>query len=186
MQEEGAGDIVAQTITQTGLQDVSLVLGGARSGKSRIAEAIITDLPAPWVYLATGRAFDEEMQARIDLHRTTRGNKGWRTVEEPFDIADVLQAEQAAPILIDCLTLWLTNLILEDRNIHAATKDLLEALQARKGRTVLVGNEVGLGIVPDNALARRFRDEAGLLHQKIAAVAGEVLFVAAGLSLKMK
>lgn len=165
---------------------VSLVLGGARSGKSRIAEALVTDRPAPWVYMATGQAYDAEMQARIDLHRTSRGEQGWQTIEEPYDVPNVIRSVGSAPVLIDCLTLWLTNLILDDRDIRLATTDLLQALVERDHLTVLVGNEVGLGIVPENALARRFRDEAGLLHQRVAAIADEVLFVAAGLPLKLK
>ncbi|KXV56063.1 adenosylcobinamide kinase, partial [Gluconobacter japonicus] len=111
---------------------------------------------------------------------------GWQTIEEPYDIATVLRNAGPEPVLVDCLTLWLTNLILDERDVSAATKDLLSALSERAHQTVLVGNEVGLGIVPENALARRFRDEAGLLHQRIASIADEVLFVAAGLPLKLK
>ncbi|KXV35306.1 bifunctional adenosylcobinamide kinase/adenosylcobinamide-phosphate guanylyltransferase [Gluconobacter thailandicus] len=186
MQDDEKGGIVVHSAGPVGPGQVSLVLGGARSGKSRIAEALITSQPAPWVYLATGRAYDDEMQARIDLHRDSRGELGWQTIEEPYDIATVLLDAGPEPVLIDCLTLWLTNLILDERDVSTATEGLLSALSKRQHQTVLVGNEVGLGIVPDNALARRFRDEAGLLHQRIAAIADEVLFVAAGLPLKLK
>ncbi|WP_197460638.1 bifunctional adenosylcobinamide kinase/adenosylcobinamide-phosphate guanylyltransferase [Acetobacter tropicalis] len=168
-----------------GLRAATLVLGGARSGKSRHAEALITALPAPWVYLATGRAFDAEMQERIDHHKTGR-EEGWITVEEPVDVAHVLRAHATQPLLLDCLTLWLTNLLLEEHDIPAATQSLLAALGERQAPTVLVGNEVGLGIVPENKLARRFRDEAGFLHQTLAAQVGRVLFVAAGLPLVLK
>ncbi|MBS1050995.1 bifunctional adenosylcobinamide kinase/adenosylcobinamide-phosphate guanylyltransferase [Gluconobacter japonicus] len=170
----------------TGQRQISLVLGGARSGKSGVAEALVTSQPAPWIYLATGRAYDEEMHTRIALHRVSRGALGWQTIEEPYDIAKVIRNAGPEPVLVDCLTLWLTNLILDGRDVSAATEDLLSALSERAHQTVLVSNEVGLGIVPENALARRFRDEAGLLHQRIAAIADEVLFVAAGLSLKLK
>lgn len=160
-----------------------LVLGGARSGKSRHAEALITAQSGPWRYVATGRAWDDEMRARIALHRTQRG-AGWETIEAPLDLVSALHGSQ--PVLIDCLTLWLTNLILDERDIEATTESLLDALRHRAALTVLVGNEVGLGIVPDNALARRFRDEAGLLHQKLAHEARRVLFVVAGCALEMK
>lgn len=168
-----------------GLPATTLILGGARSGKSRHAEALITALPAPWVYLATGRAFDTEMQERIAHHRASRA-EGWQTVEEPFAVADVLRAHATRPVLLDCLTLWLTNLLLEERRIPDATHALLAALAERRAPTVLVGNEVGLGIVPEHKLARQFRDEAGLLHQRLAAQVGKVLFIAAGLPLVLK
>ncbi|GBR17904.1 MULTISPECIES: bifunctional adenosylcobinamide kinase/adenosylcobinamide-phosphate guanylyltransferase [Asaia] len=160
-----------------------LVLGGARSGKSRHAEALVTAQAGPWRYVATGRAWDDEMRARIALHRAQRG-AGWETIEAPLDLVSALHGSQ--PVLIDCLTLWLTNLILDEHDIEAATESLLDTLRQRAALTVLVGNEVGLGIVPENALARRFRDEAGLLHQKLAREARRVLFVAAGCVLEMK
>ncbi|GBR04894.1 bifunctional adenosylcobinamide kinase/adenosylcobinamide-phosphate guanylyltransferase [Asaia siamensis] len=160
-----------------------LVLGGARSGKSRHAEALVTAQAGPWRYVATGRAWDDEMRARIALHRAQRG-AGWETIEAPLDLVSALHGSQ--PVLIDCLTLWLTNLILDEHDIEAATESLLDTLRQRAALTVLVGNEVGLGIVPENALARRFRDEAGLLHQKLAHEARRVLFVAAGCVLEMK
>jgi adenosylcobinamide kinase/adenosylcobinamide-phosphate guanylyltransferase len=125
------------------------------------------------------------MRERIALHRTTR-DPGWQTAEEPVDIARVLTEAGRAPVLVDCLTLWLTNLLMGDMHIPTHRATLLDALRARRGPTVLVGNEVGLGIVPENALARRFRDEAGLLHQAIAQAAGHVVFMAAGLPLVMK
>ncbi|GBQ86747.1 bifunctional adenosylcobinamide kinase/adenosylcobinamide-phosphate guanylyltransferase [Asaia krungthepensis] len=160
-----------------------LVLGGARSGKSHHAETLVMACPGPWRYVATCRAWDDEMRTRIDRHRADR-SPGWETVEAPFDLASALQGDR--PVLIDCLTLWLTNLLMEERDIVRETTMLLDVLAAREALTVLVGNEVGLGIVPENALARRFRDEAGLLHQTLARSARRVLFVAAGCALEMK
>ena len=162
---------------------LTLVLGGARSGKSRHAEALVMAHPAPWTYVATAQAFDDEMGARIAAHRASRP-PGWNTVEAPLDLAGALGAQ--GPLLVDCLTLWLTNVMLADHDVGAATAAFEIALAARTAPTVLVGNEVGLGIVPDNALARRFRDEAGSLHQRLAARAGTVLFMVAGLSMRMK
>ncbi|NHN91667.1 bifunctional adenosylcobinamide kinase/adenosylcobinamide-phosphate guanylyltransferase [Acetobacter sicerae] len=164
---------------------IELVLGGVRSGKSRYAESVVKQFPAPWVYLATGRAWDAEMQERIVRHQADRG-EGWRTIEEPLELADALAAAGDAPVLVDCLTLWLTNLLMEERDISVAKEQLLEVLSRRKALTVLVGNEVGLGIVPENALARRFRDEAGWLHQAIAGLAQKVVLSVAGIPCVIK
>ena len=164
---------------------LTLVLGGARSGKSRQAEALVTSLPAPWIYIATAEAHDAEMAERIAAHRATRA-PGWRTVEAPLDLAAALAGAGARPVLVDCLTLWLTNLLLAGHDIAAAQDGLLTALARREAPTVLVGNEVGLGIVPDNALARAFRDAAGRLHQVLAARADRVLFMVAGLAMTVK
>lgn len=177
---------ISLNLQHGGAQGSLLVLGGARSGKSRFAEGAITALPAPWIYLATGRAFDDEMRARIAQHQQERSKVGWQTVEEPFDVAKVLQQYSGTPVILDCLTLWLTNLLLDEQDVAAATQALLSSLQTRKAPTVLVGNEVGLGIVPESQLGRRFRDEAGLLHQRLAACVGKVVFVAAGLPLVLK
>ncbi len=164
---------------------LTLVLGGARSGKSRHAEALVTALPGPWVYVATAQAFDAEMVSRIEAHRAARV-AGWRTVDAPVELAAALDAAGAAPVLVDCLTLWLTNVMLGGHDVPAASESLLVALARRVAPTVLVGNEVGLGIVPDNALARAFRDEAGRLHQALAARADRVLFMVAGLPMTVK
>lgn len=173
-------------LPEAALPKLTLVLGGARSGKSRHAEALITALPAPWAYVATAHAFDDEMAVRVAEHRRRRG-EGWLTVEAPIDLAGALAAlPEGAPALVDCLTLWLTNLMLEERDVAPETAALEAALAARGGPTVLVSNEVGQGIVPDNALARRFRDEAGRLHQRLAARADRVLFMVAGLPLTVK
>jgi adenosyl cobinamide kinase/adenosyl cobinamide phosphate guanylyltransferase len=164
---------------------VTLVLGGARSGKSALAERLVLAAgPAP-VYIATAEAWDDEMRARIAQHRAARDGKGWRTVEAPLDLPGALAQAGDAPVLVDCLTLWLTNLMLGEHDIDAATAALMSALD-RPALTVLVANEVGLGIVPDNALARRFRDAAGRLNQQVAARAETVVFTAAGLPLVLK
>lgn len=164
---------------------VTLILGGARSGKSRHGEALITALPAPWTYIATAEAWDEEMRARIALHRARRGD-GWRTVDAPLRLPESLLESGDAPVLVDCLTLWLTNLMLAEREVTAATEALLSALSRRTAPTVLVASEVGLGIVPEHRLGREFRDQAGLLHQRIAARAARVLFMVAGLPMVVK
>ena len=163
----------------------TLVLGGARSGKSRHAEGLVVATPAPWLYLATGQAWDDEMRARVAEHRARR-TEGWHTVEVPVALADALDDAGDRPVLVDCLTLWLTNLLLGDHDVEQAVSGLMAALARRQALTVLVGSEVGMGIVPENALARRFRDEAGLLHQRIAAVADRVVLVVAGLPLVVK
>jgi adenosylcobinamide kinase/adenosylcobinamide-phosphate guanylyltransferase len=165
---------------------LTLVLGGARSGKSRHAEALIEALPAPWSYIATAQAYDDEMRERIAEHRARR-LAGWQTVDAPLDLAEAIAAQPAGrPILVDCLTLWLTNLILAERDVAAAREALIVACEQATASLILVGNEVGLGIVPENALARRFRDEAGRLHQALAARAGHVVFMVAGLPMRVK
>ena len=167
--------------------DITLVLGGARSGKSRHAEGLVTATPGPRVYIATAQIWDEEMADRVARHRQDRG-PGWTTVEEPLDLPGALRrhAADGTGVLVDCLTLWLSNLMMADADIPAKTAELLDALAEVQGRVVLVSNEVGLGIVPDNALARRFRDHAGRLHQEVAALATRVVFIAAGLPMVLK
>jgi adenosylcobinamide kinase / adenosylcobinamide-phosphate guanylyltransferase len=165
----------------------TLVLGGARSGKSRFAEQICRDSGLSLHYIATGRAWDAEMEARIAAHRADRG-PAWTTYEAPTDLVEALAAIDAPGniVLVDCLTLWVTNLMMEERAGATEFEALAEAVSSAKARIVLVSNEVGLGIVPDNKMAREFRDHAGRLHQMIAQVARDVYFVAAGLPLKMK
>lgn len=167
------------------LPPLTLVLGGARSGKSLYAERLIGQRPA--VYLATAQAFDAEMTKRLRLHRERRG-PNWTTVEEPLALAEALRTHSTTdtPILVDCLTLWLSNLLLADHDIPAAAAALAETLPTLAGPVVMVANEVGLGIVPDNALARLFRDHAGQLNQQLAARAEHVVFIAAGLPLTLK
>lgn len=164
----------------------TLVLGGARSGKSRHAESLVTARAPPWIYLATAEALDDEMARRIAEHRARRGD-GWRTIEAARDLSGALdQTPDGAAVLVDCLTLWLSNLLLADADIERECDRLEQALARRTGLVVLVANEVGLGIVPDNALARRFRDEAGRLNQRLAARAARVIFMAAGIPMKLK
>jgi adenosylcobinamide kinase / adenosylcobinamide-phosphate guanylyltransferase len=165
---------------------LSLILGGARSGKSRHAEALVQRMPPPWIYLATGEARDAEMAARIAAHRESRGT-GWRTVEAPLDLAAALAgADAGAPVLVDCLTLWLSNHLLAGSDLHAEATRLEDALAARPGPVWLVASEVGYGIVPENRLARRFRDAAGQLNQRLAARADHVALVVAGIPLTLK
>jgi adenosylcobinamide kinase/adenosylcobinamide-phosphate guanylyltransferase len=171
----------------TPLPPVTLVLGGARSGKSRFAEGLLDGHPGRRVYLATAEILDDEMAERVRLHQTRR-DVDCRTVEEPLDIAATIVAETAkgAAVLVDCLTLWLGNLLGKDRDVAAEIDRLTAAIGQFGGPVIFVSNEVGLGIVPDNALARAFRDHAGRLHQAVAAKAESVFFVAAGLPLRMK
>ena len=161
------------------------MLGGARSGKSRHAEALIARAPPPWIYVATAAAQDDEMRVRIAEHQARR-DASWRTVEVKLALDEALDRGGASPVLVDCLTLWLGNLILGEHDVAAASAALLSALRRRAGLTVLVASEVGLGIVPEHGLARRFRDEAGLLHQRIAQQADHVVLVTAGLPLVLK
>jgi adenosyl cobinamide kinase/adenosyl cobinamide phosphate guanylyltransferase len=164
---------------------LTFVLGGARSGKSRHAEGLVTATPGPWTYIATAQAFDAEMRGRIARHRDARV-PGWHTVEAPVEMPAALGRAGVAPVLVDCLTLWLSNLMLGNTDLPTAVAALMTALDGRTAPTVLVSNEVGLGIVPDNALARAFRDEAGRLHQQVAGRADRVVLVVAGLPLIVK
>lgn len=176
-----------KTMTDTKLPPVTLVLGGARSGKSTYAEQLAERHADDCVYLATATAGDDEMTSRIAEHRLRRGAL-WRTHEEPLDLSGALAAA-AAPgtaILVDCLTLWLSNVLFKKLDPRNEQQKLLETLPRLRGPVIFVSNEVGLGIVPDNALARRFRDDAGRLNQAVAAAAQSVVFVAAGLPLVLK
>lgn len=167
------------------MRSIHFVLGGARSGKSRHAEALLEAEPGPWTYIATAQAFDGEMHARIAEHRSRRP-AGWITIDAPLSLAEALDHAGDTPVLVDCLTLWLTNLMLAEHDIDVATNGLLTALSRRAATTVMVSSEVGLGIVPDNILARKFRDAAGILHQCVAAASDTVVFVLAGLPMKVK
>lgn len=164
----------------------ALILGGARSGKSARAEALTLAAAAGGnaVYLATSEAGDAEMKARIAEHRARRGSE-WTTKEAPLALVEAL-AEEKRPVLVDCLTLWLSNLMQAGRDVAREGDRLAEAVAGHASPLVLVSNEVGMGIVPDNALTRAFRDHAGRLHQKIAAVSDRVELVVAGLPLVLK
>ncbi len=171
---------------QPSLARVTLVLGGARSGKSRYAENLLAPL-ARKTYLATATAGDDEMAKRIAEHQGRRG-EGWTTIEEPLEIADVVCAEGQAgrPLLVDCLTLWAMNFITAGRDGGKEVTRLYEALNATPGPVVMVSNEIGLGVVPDNQLSRLFVDLQGQVNQLAAQAASRVVFVAAGLPLIMK
>jgi adenosylcobinamide kinase/adenosylcobinamide-phosphate guanylyltransferase len=166
---------------------LALVLGGARSGKSRHAEALIAAAGAAPLYLATAEAKDDEMRARIAAHRARRP-RHWLTIEEPLALAAALRAHARAgrPVLVDCLTLWLSNLLLAGRDVEAECAALVADLARLEGPVALVANEVGWGIVPENALARQFRDRAGALNQAVAACADHVVMLTAGLPLVLK
>lgn len=163
-----------------------LILGGARSGKSALAERRAAESGLEVVYIATAAAGDEEMAQRIAHHRARRPAH-WRTVEAPLDLASTLRIEAAAQrcLLVDCLTLWLSNLLLGP-GLEPQREDLLTALPTLPGRVILVSNEVGWGIVPINELARHFANEQGRLNQAVASVCGRVTLVAAGLPLELK
>jgi adenosylcobinamide kinase/adenosylcobinamide-phosphate guanylyltransferase len=165
---------------------LTFVIGGARSGKSAHAERLIGELPAPWTYIATAQAFDDEMRERIALHQARRDER-WRTVDAPLELAAALRtAGEGVPVLVDCLTLWLTNHMLAEHDLDAECRRLEKVLAKPRGSWFVVSNEVGMGIVPDNQLARRFRDEAGRLNQRIAAIADSVILMVAGIAMQVK
>ncbi len=164
----------------------TLVLGGARSGKTTYAQRQAEARTRPLTMIVTAQAFDDEMTARIDRHRADRDER-WTTIETPLDLTGAIRALSAFDVaVVDCLTLWLSNLMAADQDIEAARKDLVDAVDGCPADLWLVSNEVGWGIVPDNALARRFRDEAGFLHQALATVTDAVTLVVAGLPLSLK
>jgi adenosylcobinamide kinase/adenosylcobinamide-phosphate guanylyltransferase len=168
------------------LQNLALVLGGASSGKSAFAEGLVTGTGRPRVYLATAQAWDVEMTAKIARHRESRG-PAWRTVEAPLDLVPALRnVKPTEVVLIDCATLWLTNLILAEADLAAAEAQLFDVLHTCPAPVVIVSNEVGLGIVPETSLGRQFRDVQGGFNQRLAARADLVVFVAAGLPLVLK
>jgi len=162
----------------------TLVLGGARSGKSAFAESLFQSI-ANRAYLATATAHDDEMHERIRRHQADRGSD-WTTIEEPVEILSRLSADDEVPVLVDCLTLWLTNLFMAERDISAESSRLAGFLSTTKRSIVLVSNEIGLGLVPETKLGRDFRDAQGRLNQMIAASVPRVVFVAAGLPLYLK
>ena len=165
---------------------LTFILGGARSGKSSHAEMLVTAHPAPWTYIATAQAYDDEMRERIALHRARR-LAGWETVDAPLELASALAAvPEGRLVLLDCLTLWLSNHMLADHDVEAESLRLADVLSRPRGPWFVVSNEVGLGIVPDNALARKFRDAAGRLNQAVATVSDSVVFMVAGLPMRVK
>jgi adenosylcobinamide kinase/adenosylcobinamide-phosphate guanylyltransferase len=169
---------------------IYFITGGARSGKSGFAEKLALDLPGRRAYVATAQALDEEMAARIAKHQKDRG-AAWDTFEEPLAIPDLLRklSDRYPVMLLDCLTLWLSNVMAHTENdgqVLTRTEDLVCAVKEYRGSSIIVSNEVGLGIVPDNPLARKFRDLAGMLNQTVARAADEVYFTAAGIPIKIK
>ncbi len=175
-----------QHVIDSTMPQLTLVLGGARSGKSRYAEDLIAALRPPWVFVATAELGDAEMAERIALHQLRRG-RDWRTVEAPHDLTDALAAISGkAPTVVDCLTLWLSNRMLAGADLEVEIARLEAALDSRRAPVVLVSNEVGFGIVPDNELARRFRDLQGRLNQRMAARAERVVLMVAGLPIAVK
>jgi adenosylcobinamide kinase/adenosylcobinamide-phosphate guanylyltransferase len=170
---------------------VALILGGTRSGKSRYALSLAARFPAPRLFVATCEPGDEEMCARIEEHRQERGPQ-WETRETPLKLAETLAGDRDGygVVLVDCLTMWLTNLMLREPDNPAGLQqgldDLLQTLAARRRPTILVSNEVGWGIVPENPLAREFRDQAGRLNQRVAQIADLVVLVVAGIPLLLK
>lgn len=169
----------------------TLVLGGARSGKSVFSEELTLRLAAEksttCIYLATAQIWDGEMRERVDVHKNRR-DESWKTIEAPLELSEALHriGGSGQPILVDCLTLWLTNLMMAERDVDQAGTDLIDMIGALSSPITFVSNEVGQGIVPENKMAREFRDHAGLLHQKLASAVDTVFFVTAGLPTKLK
>jgi adenosylcobinamide kinase/adenosylcobinamide-phosphate guanylyltransferase len=165
---------------------MTLVLGGARSGKSRHALILAMATPPPWVYVATAQAFDDEMRERIAKHKSERGD-GWTTIEEPIELARALtQAPANAPVVVDCITLWLSNLMLGAHDINVAMARFIKCLDGRRAPTIVVSCEVGSGLVPETPLGRAYRDQAGMVNQQLAVIAHTVLFMVAGLAMPLK
>ncbi len=169
------------------MAEITLILGGARSGKSSFAEKQAKATKLNRLYLATAEDFDTEMKHRIKKHQQQRGD-GWTTIEEPLDLTRELidNSDDDSVILVDCLTLWLSNLMGKGADIETEFDSLVASLEKLRGQIIFVSNEVGQGIVPDNALARQFRDHAGRLHQQIAEAADHVYFITAGIAQKIK
>lgn len=164
-----------------------LILGGARSGKSRYAQRLAEAACAERIFVATAEALDDEMAARIARHKADRG-AGWSTLEAPIALVSAIgqSCDGRHAVLVDCLTLWLSNVMLGDFDVEIEIGRLVAAVELQQGPLILVSNEVGLGLVPDNALGREFRDAQGRLNRRIAEVSERVEFVAAGLPLKLK
>ncbi len=165
----------------------TLFIGGARSGKSRLAQRTAEANGGELVFIATAQAFDDEMRDRIARHQNDR-NSRWRTVESPLDLPAAIAREggEGRTLLVDCLTLWASNTMLAEVDVNAAGAALVAAIASSAGTIILVTNEVGWGIVPDNALARQFRDVAGRLNQQVAAAVDDVRLVVAGIAMQLK
>ena len=172
--------------SELGDHQLTFILGGARSGKSTHAEALVTLQPPPWTYIATAQIRDGEMADRIAEHQRRRDER-WQLIEANLELPEILGSlPDDRPVLIDCLTLWLSNVMLAELDLIHKFDELIDVLSKPRGPWFVVSNEVGQGIVPDNALARNFRDEAGRLNQRVAAIADRVEFVTAGLPHRLK
>ena len=168
------------------LPKLTLVLGGAASGKSAFAESLVMKTGAPRVYVATAQVFDDEMRRKVDDHKIARG-PDWTTIEAPHNLGPALSGVTSDQVvLLDCATMWLSNTLLAEQDIAKETDELLASLAACKGRVVVVSNEVGMGIVPENKLARAFREAQGKLNQRLAHQADLAVFVIAGLPQVLK
>ncbi|MEO0911078.1 MAG: bifunctional adenosylcobinamide kinase/adenosylcobinamide-phosphate guanylyltransferase [Pseudomonadota bacterium] len=167
--------------------ETTFVLGGARSGKSAFAEGLVLKSTLKPVYVATGRAFDDEMVSRIEQHQERRGDS-WESVEEPLALVDALRqsSHEGRMILVDCLTFWITNLMMAEANVKKEAEQLADFLSEATVPMVIVSNEVGLGVVPENQMAREFVDLSGLVHQRVAEVCDQMYFVTAGIPQKLK
>ena len=171
---------------ENSLPGLTLVIGGASSGKSSYAESLVIETGKPRIYIATAQAYDAEMTAKIEAHKTTRG-PDWTTIEAPIDVAATLSnVPEKNVVLIDCLTLWLSNLLLSEVDLAAASATLRSAIARCPAPVVAVSNETGMGIVPESALGRKFRAAQGLLNQQMAADADRVAYVVAGLPMWLK
>ena len=170
------------------MQKITLILGGARSGKSAHGEMLaLQDFSSP-IYIFTAQAWDDEMKSRIKTHKKRREGKNWKDIEAPIELGTAIKNNAISNncILVDCLTLWLTNILLAGQDIDDAINELLLTIKACPGEIILISSEVGLGIVPENSIARRFRDLSGKLHQKLAMEAENVLLMVAGIPMVVK
>lgn len=171
-------------MSELNLPHATLILGGARSGKSKYAEDLVEASGASdgLVYIATAQAYDDEMRDRISIHQKRR-NERWSTMDVPLDLNMALKSDACSSraVLVDCLTLWITNLMMAGKNVSREIDELCVTIPSLTARVVFVSNEVGQGIVPDNDMAREFRDYAGIAHQQLATVCNRVVFVTAGL-----
>jgi adenosylcobinamide kinase/adenosylcobinamide-phosphate guanylyltransferase len=165
---------------------MTLVLGGARSGKTRHAQILAMATPPPWVYVATAQPLDDEMTERIAAHKAARSD-GWSTVEEPIELSRaVIEAPASSPVVVDCITLWVSNMMLAGHDVDDAVAGFIKCLDERSAPTIVVSNEVGAGLVPETPLGRAFRDQAGIVNQHLAVSAHQVLFMVAGLAMPLK
>ena len=170
------------------MQKVTLILGGTRSGKSAYGEMLALKNFSSPIYIFTAQAWDDEMKSRIKTHKKRRDGKNWIDIEAPIELGTAIKntATSNNCILVDCLTLWLTNILLAEQDIDDAINELLQTIKACPGEIILISSEVGLGIVPDNSMARLFRDLSGKLHQKLAMEAENVLLMVAGIPMVVK